>query len=72
MPRKFRQVRRDLRHRGFTIMSQESSHEKWGHLLIPDKIVVAGHDGDDVPRYLEKQLRDILAKLDEAERRRRS
>ena len=72
MPRKVRQVRTDLRRKGFIIINQEDSHEKWGHWLIPTTITVAGKDGDDVPPYLEKQLRIILDKLDEEERRRRS
>lgn len=61
MPRKVRQLKADLRKAGAIQVSQEGSHTKWKHALVPDKeVVIAGHDGDDARAYQEKEVRELL------------
>lgn len=33
------------------------------HPLLPEKVTLAGHDGDDAKPYQEKQVRTVLAEL---------
>ena len=48
MPPKVRQLKASLRKAGANQVSQEGSHTKWKHPLIPSTVVVlSGHDGDD-------------------------
>ena len=48
MPRKIRQLKADMRKAGAIQVSQEGSHTKWEHPLVPASIVIlSGHDGDD-------------------------
>jgi hypothetical protein len=64
MPRKIRQLKADLRQAGASQVSQERSHTKWKHPLVPDKeVVIAGHDGDDAHPYQEKAVRDLLDRV---------
>ena len=63
MPRKIREFRVDLRRSGFVPEPGRGSHEGWRHPLMPDKLTLAGRDGDDAKPYQEKQLRLLLAKL---------
>ncbi len=69
MPRKIRELKADLRRAGFVEQSGNGSHTGWRHPLLPDKVTLAGNDGDDAKPYQEKQLRLILATLRNAERR---
>ncbi|MGB6295953.1 MAG: type II toxin-antitoxin system HicA family toxin [Rivularia sp. (in: cyanobacteria)] len=41
----------------------KGSHERWKHPLLGKTMTIAGKDGDDVPPYLEKQLAQLLAQL---------
>jgi len=63
-------LKADLRQAGATQTSQEGSHAKWRHTLVPEaEVVIAGHDGDDAKAYQEKQVRELLRKIAEAKRR---
>jgi predicted RNA binding protein YcfA (HicA-like mRNA interferase family) len=69
MPRKIRQLKADLRKAGANQVSQEGSHTKWKHPLIPTStLILSGHDGDDAKPYQEKAVRDLLRRIAEAER----
>ena len=70
MPRKIRELKADLRRAGFVSEPGKGSHTGWRHPLLPDKVTLSGSDGDDAKPYQEKQLRAILEKLRDAERRR--
>jgi predicted RNA binding protein YcfA (HicA-like mRNA interferase family) len=71
MPPKVRQIRAEVRNAGFRRELGKGSHSKWEHELLPGvKIVISGNDGDDAKPYQIKQVRDALAKLEEAKRRR--
>jgi predicted RNA binding protein YcfA (HicA-like mRNA interferase family) len=43
----------------------KGSHERWQHPRLAQTLTIPGKDGDDVPRYLEKQVAAQLAKLEE-------
>ena len=53
MPCKIRQLKADLRKAGAFQVSQEGSHTKWNHPLLPTStLILSGHDGDDAkPRW---------------------
>ncbi len=69
MPRKIRQLKRDLRHTGAYLVQEEGDHEKWKHELVPDLYVeLSGADGDDAKPYQEKRLRAFLQRIEQARR----
>ena len=69
MPRKIRQLKVDLRKAGAYLVSQEGSHTKWKHPLVPvNMLILSGHDGDDAKPYQEKAVRDLLREIAEARR----
>jgi len=46
----------------------KGSHSMWRHpQLIGDPLVIPGKDGDDAPRYLEKQVMQKLKQLQDLE-----
>lgn len=70
MPRKLRELRKDLRRAGAQVASRVGSHEKWRHPLVPTVAVeLAGHDGTDAKPYQEKQVGELLKRVAEAKRR---
>ncbi len=69
MPRKIRQLKAGLRRRGAYQVSQEWSHTKWKHPLVPTSmLILSGHDGDDAKPYQEKAVRALLRQFAEARR----
>jgi len=70
MPRKLRQLKADLRRAGAFQVSQEGSHTKWKHALVPGSmLILSGNDGDDAKPYQERALRDVLRAIAEVRRR---
>ena len=70
MPRKIRQLKAALSKAGFSRRSAKGSHTYWTHRLLPgERITISGNDGDDAQYYQEKDVRDALANLREAQRR---
>jgi hypothetical protein len=70
MPRKIRQLRADLRKTGFRWRPAKGSHGAWEHPLMPgDVMILAGNDGDDAQPYQERDLRNILARLRDAQKK---
>ncbi|MBF2009573.1 MAG: type II toxin-antitoxin system HicA family toxin [Chlorogloeopsis fritschii C42_A2020_084] len=66
MPKKIRELKAMLQKVGFVYRPAKGSHTFWTHPLIPDQpVTIAGKDGDDAPRYLEKQVNQVLEKLEE-------
>lgn len=49
MPKRYRDVRRALRHAGWEILRQRGSHEVWGRPGKAVRIVVGGKDSHTVP-----------------------
>ena len=69
MPRKIRQLKADLRKAGAYQASQEGSHTKWKHPLVPVcTLILSGHDSDDAKPYQEKAVGDLLREIAEARR----
>ena len=67
MPQKVRQLKASLRKVGAYQVSQEGSHTKWKHPLLPSAIVVlSGNDGDDARRYQEKDVKNMLEDIKKA------
>jgi predicted RNA binding protein YcfA (HicA-like mRNA interferase family) len=64
MPKKIRELKAMLLRAGFTYDAGKGSHTKWKHPDLEDYLVIARKDGDDAPRYLEKQVADILKSLE--------
>lgn len=73
MPRKIRQLKADMRRARARLTHEKGDHEKWRHPLVPDLYVeLSGNDGDDAKPYQEKQVRNFLRRIAEAERRQKS
>jgi predicted RNA binding protein YcfA (HicA-like mRNA interferase family) len=66
MPRKIREYKAELLALGFTEQSRrgKGSHRVWKHPKLRDFIVIAYQDGEDVPLYLEQQLKKACKQLD--------
>jgi predicted RNA binding protein YcfA (HicA-like mRNA interferase family) len=65
MPKKIREIKAILQKAGFNYRPVKGSHTFWTHPLLPDEpVTIAGKDGDDAPRYLEKQVNRVLDKLE--------
>jgi len=67
MPRKIRELKAQIAREGFVYLPKrgKGSHERWRHLQLKKTLTIPGKDGEDVPRYLEKQLEELLAELEE-------
>jgi predicted RNA binding protein YcfA (HicA-like mRNA interferase family) len=57
MPRKKRDIRRDLRKLGFRESSGKGDHTVFRHPNLPYNIAVDGRDGADAERYDERNVR---------------
>jgi predicted RNA binding protein YcfA (HicA-like mRNA interferase family) len=67
MPPKIRQLKAELRKAGAYQISQEGSHTKWKHPLVPaTTLILSGHDGDDAKPYQEKNVRSLLRQVTKA------
>ncbi|MCY7274380.1 MAG: type II toxin-antitoxin system HicA family toxin [Phormidesmis sp. CAN_BIN44] len=64
MPRKIRDYKIELIALGFTERKGKGSHHNWKHLQLQSIITIAFKNGDDVPLYLEKQLRKAKLELE--------
>lgn len=64
MPKKIRELKTMLLKAGFVYRPAKGSHSFWTHPLIPNEpVTIAGKDGDDAPRYLEKRVEHVLEEL---------
>lgn len=65
MPRKIRNLKAQLVREGFVYLPKrgKGNHERWRHPLLRKTLTIPGKDGSDVPPYLEKQLKQLLAEL---------
>lgn len=71
MPRKLRDIARDLRKAGFRELPGrgKGDHAVWAHPLAPaNQLTIDGQPGDDAKHYQEKQLRAALAAVEAARR----
>ena len=64
MPKKIREIKAMLLKEGYSWRAAKGSHTRWTHpLVLDDPITIAGKDGADAPRYLEKQVDLALRRL---------
>jgi predicted RNA binding protein YcfA (HicA-like mRNA interferase family) len=61
MPKKVRDLKAMLRKAGFRWRPGKGSHSIWEHPLADRGVTLAGNDGQDAPRYLEKQAAEQIA-----------
>ncbi|MBX7247197.1 MAG: type II toxin-antitoxin system HicA family toxin [Candidatus Sumerlaeaceae bacterium] len=57
MPRKLRELVRDLQKAGFVNRGGKGSHRNFVHSGSGKPITLSGHDGDDAKPYQEKAVR---------------
>jgi len=62
MPRKLRDLIRELKDAGFYEIKGggKGSHRKFVHLKYGGAITLSGHEGDDAKVYQEKQVRTAI------------
>jgi predicted RNA binding protein YcfA (HicA-like mRNA interferase family) len=66
MPKKVRELKQSVTQSGFVLQKKrgKGSHTYWIHPLLPSMpLTIPGKDGDDAPRYLEKQVQEALQAL---------
>ena len=66
MPKKIRELKGMLRKAGFDMRSGKGSHTVWSHVVIDESITVSGNDGDDAKPYQERNVREIIRKVEDA------
>jgi predicted RNA binding protein YcfA (HicA-like mRNA interferase family) len=67
MPKKIREIKQIASQAGYVLQKGrgKGSHTFWIHPLIPSiPLTIPGKDGDDAPRYLEKELFQALQALE--------
>lgn len=69
MPKKIREIKTILLKAGFTYKPAKGSHTKWIHPQLSQSIIIAGKDGDDAKRYLEKQVNQVMTQLKEMDKK---
>jgi predicted RNA binding protein YcfA (HicA-like mRNA interferase family) len=57
VPRKVRDLIRDLQHAGFTDRGGKGSHRNFVHPKVPKPVTVSGQAGDDALHYQERAVR---------------
>ena len=68
MPKKIRELREMMRYAGFAERKGKGSHTNWTHPNYSGRVTVAGKDGTDAKRYLEKEVERAI---EEVERKKR-
>jgi predicted RNA binding protein YcfA (HicA-like mRNA interferase family) len=66
MPRKIRDLTKDLRDAGFILLRKrgKGDHRMYGHLTVAGvTVVLDGEPGDDAKDFQEKQVREAVAKV---------
>jgi predicted RNA binding protein YcfA (HicA-like mRNA interferase family) len=69
MARKVRELEADLRRAGFTRQPGKGRHRRWVHPLYPGHVVISGQDGADAKPYQEREVREAVQAVRDAQRR---
>lgn len=64
MPKKIRELKSMLQRAGFVMRGGKGSHTVWSHAKLEESITLSGHDGDDAKPYQEKDVRQIIRKVE--------
>ena len=69
MPRKVRELIRDLESAGFREIrgGGKGSHRKYSHKNYPGAVTLSGQSGDDAKAYQERQVRDAIEDVQNAD-----
>ena len=67
MPRKVRELVRDLQDAGFERITGagKGSHRKFTHARFPGAVTLSGKDGADAKPYQEKQVKKAIEDVEE-------
>jgi predicted RNA binding protein YcfA (HicA-like mRNA interferase family) len=65
MPRKIRELIRDLERAGFVNRGGKGSHRKFSHPKVEKSVILSGGEGDDAKSYQE---RDAKRAIEESKR----
>ena len=65
MPRKTRELIRDLEAAGFVNRGGKGNHRNYVHPRVPKPVTVAGSLGGDAKKYQEKAVRDAIGEATE-------
>jgi len=68
MPKKIRELKQMLNKSGFTERPGKGSHTNWTHPDYPGKVTIAGKDGSDAKRYLEKEVERAIQQIKRQEK----
>jgi predicted RNA binding protein YcfA (HicA-like mRNA interferase family) len=60
MPRKIRELIRDLERAGFTNRGGKGSHRNFTHPKVKRTVVIAGNEGNDAQDYQEKSVKRAI------------
>ncbi|MBI1768226.1 MAG: type II toxin-antitoxin system HicA family toxin [Bacteroidetes bacterium] len=60
MPRKIRELIRDLQKAGFVKQWGKGSHRNFKHVNVKNPITLSGKEGDDAQHYQEKDVRRVI------------
>ncbi len=60
MPKKIRELIRDLEQAGFVNRGGKGSHRKFVHPKVSKPVVVSGKPGDDAKRYQERAIQRAI------------
>ncbi|MEX2142393.1 MAG: type II toxin-antitoxin system HicA family toxin [Pirellulales bacterium] len=66
MPRKVRDLVKDLQDAGFTLIrgAGKGSHRKFTHPIYNGAVTLSGQDGDDAKNYQEKQVKRAIEEVE--------
>jgi predicted RNA binding protein YcfA (HicA-like mRNA interferase family) len=66
VPRKIRELVKDLRNAGFTQArgGGKGSHRKFTHANFAGAVTISGHDGEDAKKYQEKQIKRAIEEVE--------
>ena len=66
VPRKIRELLKDLRNAGFEQISGggKGSHRKFVHPAYPGAVTISGAEGADAKAYQEKQVRKAIEEVE--------
>lgn len=68
MPRKVRELVRDLEQAGFQLVKGgKGSHRKFTHVRYSGAVTLSGGEGEDAKRYQEKQIKQAIEIVNEGE-----
>jgi predicted RNA binding protein YcfA (HicA-like mRNA interferase family) len=65
VPRKIRDLVKDLQNAGFSLIpgGGKGSHRRFTHENYPGAVTLSGKDGDDAKKYQEKQVKRAIEEV---------